>query len=76
MIIQVAKAILQSPSSVIPSARIRPGSVRRGRKGIGAKYQLTKITPAFLAYVAVIVSPQVQLLKVLTHCTVPLRTII
>ncbi|KAG8763367.1 hypothetical protein FRC12_008573 [Ceratobasidium sp. 428] len=54
LLIDVAKVLLKSPTSVIPSATVRPNAVRRGRKGVGAKYQLTEITPAFLAYVAVL----------------------
>ncbi|KAG9083387.1 hypothetical protein FRC06_004555, partial [Ceratobasidium sp. 370] len=42
-----------SPSSVIPTARVRPNAPRRGRKGIAVKYKLTQVTTAFLAYVAV-----------------------
>ncbi|KAG9085751.1 hypothetical protein FS749_004133 [Ceratobasidium sp. UAMH 11750] len=55
LLVDAAKAILESPSSVLPSTSARPGTVRRGRKGIGHKYQLDAVTPAFLAYVAVIV---------------------
>ncbi|CAE6538192.1 unnamed protein product [Rhizoctonia solani] len=54
LLVKAAKVILESPSSVLPSVNIRPGNVRRGRKGIAAKYQLTHITPRFLAYVAVV----------------------
>ncbi|KAG8794784.1 hypothetical protein FRC12_021707 [Ceratobasidium sp. 428] len=54
LLVNIAKANLKSPSSVIPTASVRPNAVRRGRKGIAAKYQLTKITTAFLAYVAVL----------------------
>ncbi|KAG9077311.1 hypothetical protein FS749_010812, partial [Ceratobasidium sp. UAMH 11750] len=49
----VANVILRSPSSVIPTARVRPNAPRRGQKGIAAKYKLTQVTTAFLAYVAV-----------------------
>ncbi|KAF8594583.1 hypothetical protein BDV93DRAFT_414854, partial [Ceratobasidium sp. AG-I] len=55
LLVDSAKAILQSPSSVLPSTSARPGAVRRGRKGVASKYQLDAVTPAFLAYVAVIV---------------------
>ncbi|CCO34067.1 hypothetical protein RSOLAG1IB_09363 [Rhizoctonia solani AG-1 IB] len=54
LLVMAARVILESPSSVLPSVNIRPGAVRRGRKGIAAKYQLTHITPQFLAYVAVV----------------------
>ncbi|KAG9122265.1 hypothetical protein FRC07_001442 [Ceratobasidium sp. 392] len=54
LLVKVAKAVVKSPSSVIPTATVRPNTVRRGRKGIGAKYNLTEVTPAFLAYVAVL----------------------
>ncbi|QRV91896.1 hypothetical protein RhiJN_19914 [Ceratobasidium sp. AG-Ba] len=53
LLVDMANVILKSPSSVIPTARVRPNVVRRGRKGIAAKYQLTKVTTGFLAYVAV-----------------------
>ncbi|CAE6490140.1 unnamed protein product [Rhizoctonia solani] len=54
LLVMAARVILESPSSVLPSANIRPGAVRRGRRGIAARYQLTHITPRFLAYVAVV----------------------
>ncbi|KAG8685544.1 hypothetical protein FRC09_014681 [Ceratobasidium sp. 395] len=54
LLVDIAKAMLKSPSSVIPTASVRPNAVRRGRKGIAAKYQLTKVTTGFLAYVAVL----------------------
>ncbi|KDN35425.1 hypothetical protein RSAG8_11602, partial [Rhizoctonia solani AG-8 WAC10335] len=54
LLVKAAKVILESPSSVLPTINTRPGAVRRGRKGVGAKYQLTHITPRFLAYVAVV----------------------
>ncbi|KEP45216.1 hypothetical protein V565_301380, partial [Rhizoctonia solani 123E] len=54
LLVQSAEVILKSPLSVLLSINIRPGAVRRGRKGVAAKYQLTHITPRFLAYVAVV----------------------
>ncbi|KAG9122112.1 hypothetical protein FRC07_001654 [Ceratobasidium sp. 392] len=48
LLVDVANAILKSPTSVIPTARVRPNTVRRGRKGISTKYKLTKVTPPFL----------------------------
>ncbi|KAG8732309.1 hypothetical protein FRC11_014511 [Ceratobasidium sp. 423] len=54
LLIMAARVILESPSSVLPSVNIRPGAVRRGRKGITARYQLMHIMPQFLAYVAVV----------------------
>ncbi|KAG8730621.1 hypothetical protein FRC12_020156 [Ceratobasidium sp. 428] len=54
LLVDTAKAIVHSPSSVLPSTSVRSGTVRRGRKGVGHKYQMKAVTPAFLAYVAVI----------------------
>ncbi|QRW12574.1 hypothetical protein RhiLY_11573 [Ceratobasidium sp. AG-Ba] len=54
LLVDTAKAIIHSPSSVLPLTSVRPSAVRRGRKGVGHKYQMKAVTPAFLAYVAVI----------------------
>ncbi|KAB5589709.1 hypothetical protein CTheo_6846 [Ceratobasidium theobromae] len=43
LLVDVAEVVLRSPRSVISSARVRPGTVRRGRKGIGANYHLTQV---------------------------------
>ncbi|KAG9118758.1 hypothetical protein FRC07_006564 [Ceratobasidium sp. 392] len=54
LMVATAKIIVKSPSSVLPSTSVRPGAPKRGRKGVATKYHMTKVTPAFLAYVAVI----------------------
>ncbi|KAG9103427.1 hypothetical protein FRC06_010845 [Ceratobasidium sp. 370] len=54
ILLNTAKIILESPSAVLPSIRLRPGAPRRGRKGIGSKYELNQVTTGFIAYVAVV----------------------
>ncbi|KAG8731011.1 hypothetical protein FRC10_002122 [Ceratobasidium sp. 414] len=53
LLVNVANVILRSPSSMIPTARVRPNTPQQGRKGITVKYKLMQVTTAFLAYVAV-----------------------
>ncbi|KAG9120431.1 hypothetical protein FRC07_004083 [Ceratobasidium sp. 392] len=55
LLVDAAVALLKSPSAVIQSKSIRPGLVKRGRKGIAHKYKMEQVTTGFLAYVAVIV---------------------
>ncbi|CAE6452884.1 unnamed protein product [Rhizoctonia solani] len=54
LLYKTVKAILDSPSSVLPSTSARPNAAKQGRKGIAHKYQLGVVTPAFLAYAAVV----------------------
>ncbi|KAG9082805.1 hypothetical protein FRC06_004854 [Ceratobasidium sp. 370] len=54
ILLNTAKIILESPSAVLPSIRLRPGAPRRGRKGIGSKYELNRVTTGFIAYMAVV----------------------
>ncbi|CAE6423515.1 unnamed protein product [Rhizoctonia solani] len=54
LLYKTVKAILDSPSSVLPSTSARSNAAKQGRKGIAHKYQLGVVTPAFLAYAAVI----------------------
>ncbi|KAG8704511.1 hypothetical protein FRC11_009823, partial [Ceratobasidium sp. 423] len=54
LLYNTVKAILESPSSVLPSTSARPNAAKQGRKGIAHKYQLGVVTPSFLAYTAVV----------------------
>ncbi|KAH7310393.1 hypothetical protein B0J17DRAFT_634286 [Rhizoctonia solani] len=55
LLFKTVKAMLDSPLSVLPSTSVRTNAAKQGRKGIVHKYQLGVVTPALLAYAAVVV---------------------